>query len=242
MVSQYRAINGPPALVTSNCEILPIVSWAPLSYAASFAFNTFILLLTIWKIPDHRHTKSPVAYLIFRDSLLYFLFTTVVGLVVLSIQSLSSDNADIKPTAIPIAAVTTATMGSRLFLNLKLLNQRKDPDPVASRLSHSKSFSTDDSDHMSKYLPTLPSTPKTPPTPEPQAKRTHTSQDSFESSAATLNEASYDLSRFKDSYIGRTPPPMPPRQSIPEDITLQDDRELHSLLMSYHVRHDENSV
>jgi hypothetical protein len=131
VVSQYRAINGPPAFVASNCEILPIVSWAPISYASSFAFNTLILLLTIWKIPDHRHAQSPISYLIFRDSLLYFFFTTIVGLVVLSIQSLGPDMADIKPTAIPFAAMATTTMGSRLFLNLKLLYQRREADRIA---------------------------------------------------------------------------------------------------------------
>src|ERR1700683_2411981 len=116
VASQYHAINGPTPLVGSNCQILPLVPWAPLCYAASFAFNSVILTLTIWKLCDHRHTRSPVRSIILRDSLLYFFFTTTTNLTVLSIQSLGTDMGYMKPTATPFATLITTTMGCRLFL------------------------------------------------------------------------------------------------------------------------------
>src|ERR1700734_1693291 len=111
-------------LVGSNCQILPLVSWAPLFYAASFAFNSVILILTIWKLCYHRHIRSPVGSIILRDSLLYFFFTTTMILVVLSIQSLGRVMDYMKPTAVPFATLMTTTMGCRLFLNLKLFSKR----------------------------------------------------------------------------------------------------------------------
>ena len=103
----------------------PIVSWAPISYASSVLFDTTILVLTLIKLPRNLMAKSYLGRQIFRDTLMYFTITTVTNIVVLSIQSLDSSHAMIKPTAVPFSTVMTVTMGSRVYLNLKLLEKRR---------------------------------------------------------------------------------------------------------------------
>ena len=102
-----------------------IVSWAPISFASSVAFDTVILFLTILKLKSNRANTSHLGYLIYRDSLLYFLFTAVTNIIVLSIQSTGPSMDLIKPNAVPFSTLVTATMGSRVFLNLKLFHQRQ---------------------------------------------------------------------------------------------------------------------
>lgn len=104
----------------------PIVSWAPISYSSSVAFDTVILILTIAKLNASRATRSNVGSIIYRDSLLYFLLTAVTNITVLIIQALGPGSDLIKPTAVPYSTLITVTMGSRVFLNLKLFNQRQD--------------------------------------------------------------------------------------------------------------------
>jgi hypothetical protein len=126
VASQYQAINGPSTLIGSNCQLHPIVSWAPLRYASSLAFNTVILGLTIWKIPDYQYAKSPVGYLIFRDSLVYFFLTTITNVILLSLQCLGKDANYIKRSSLPFSTLITTAMGCRLYLNLKLFNKRSE--------------------------------------------------------------------------------------------------------------------
>lgn len=102
-----------------------IVSWAPISYASSVLFDTTILVLTLIKLPRNLMAKSYLGRQIFRDTLMYFTITTVTNIVVLSIQSLGVEHALIKPTAVPFSTVMTVTMGSRVYLNLKLLEKRR---------------------------------------------------------------------------------------------------------------------
>lgn len=103
----------------------PIVSWAPISYASSVVFDTTILLLTLIRLPRNLMAKSYIGRQIFRDTLMYFTITTVTNIVVLSIQSLGESHSMIKPTAVPFSTVMTVTMGSRVYLNLKLLEKRR---------------------------------------------------------------------------------------------------------------------
>ena len=103
----------------------PIVSWAPISYASSVLFDTTILILTLLKLRPALMAKSYVSRQIFRDTLMYFSITAVTNIVVLSIQSLGESHTMIKPTAVPFSTVMTVTMGSRVYLNLKLLEQRR---------------------------------------------------------------------------------------------------------------------
>ena len=121
VASHYRAINGPPTPFGSNCQMEPIVSWAPICNASSVLFDMVILILTLWKVGSNHGSR--VGYLIYRDSVVYFLFTAVTNTVVLVIQSLGSSWALTKPAVLPFSTVITAAMGVRVYLNLRLLNR-----------------------------------------------------------------------------------------------------------------------
>ncbi|RDB19402.1 hypothetical protein Hypma_013481 [Hypsizygus marmoreus] len=126
VATQYEAITGPPTPFGSNCQMLPIVTWAPISYASSVAFDTVVLVLTLARLHGNlATTKSKVGKQIYRDNLVYFLLTAVTNITVLSIQALGPSHDLIKPTAVPFSTLMTVTMGSRVFLNLKLFDQRQ---------------------------------------------------------------------------------------------------------------------
>ncbi|KAF9469576.1 hypothetical protein BDZ94DRAFT_1303277 [Collybia nuda] len=126
VATQFQAITGPPTPFGSNCQMLPIVSWAPISYASSVAFDTVVLVFTLAKLHGNLSTtKSQVGKQIYRDNLIYFVLTAVTNITVLSIQALGPDHDMIKPTAVPFSTLLTVTMGSRVFLNLKLFDQRQ---------------------------------------------------------------------------------------------------------------------
>jgi len=126
VATQYEAITGPPTPFGSNCQMLPIVSWAPISYASSVAFDTVVLVFTLAKLHGNlATTKSRVGRQIYRDNLVYFLLTAVTNITVLTIQALGPKFDMIKPTAVPFSTLMTVTMGSRVFLNLKLFDQRQ---------------------------------------------------------------------------------------------------------------------
>ncbi|KAH8079785.1 hypothetical protein BXZ70DRAFT_901587 [Cristinia sonorae] len=125
--SQYRATQGPPTPFGSNCQMQPIVSWAPISFASSVAFDTVVLALTLAKIHVNAFmTSSSIGRQVYRDNLMYFLITTVTNTVVLAIESLGPEHTMIKPTAVPFSTLVTVTMGSRVYLNLRLMHKRAD--------------------------------------------------------------------------------------------------------------------
>ncbi|KAI8970544.1 hypothetical protein BD414DRAFT_427597 [Trametes punicea] len=141
VATQYNATTGPPTPFGSNCIMHPIARWAPISYGSSVLFDTTILILTLAKLPRTVTHKSSVGQQIFRDTLMYFAITTVTNIVVLSIQSLGDSHAMIKPTAVPFSTVMTVTMGSRVYLNLKLLHQRNKNRGVDQKIPLSMSSS-----------------------------------------------------------------------------------------------------
>lgn len=100
-----------------------------MSYGSSVLFDTTILFLTIAKLPNIWTTKARLGRQIFRDTLVYFTLTTVTNVVVLSIQALGQADSLLKPTAVPFSTVMTATMGSRVYLNLQLLEKRRRHQP-----------------------------------------------------------------------------------------------------------------
>lgn len=105
----------------------PIVSWSPISFASSVAFDTVVLLLTLAKIHTNLSvTSSQVGRQIYQDNLMYFIISTVTNIVVLAIESLGAEHTMIKPTAVPFSTLMTVTMGSRVYLNLKLIHTRSD--------------------------------------------------------------------------------------------------------------------
>jgi hypothetical protein len=200
-------------LVGSNCQILPLVSWAPVCYAASFGFNSVILILTIRKLCDHRYTRSPVGSIILRDSLLYFFFTTTTNLAVLSIQSLGKEMDYMKPASIPFDTLITTTMGCRLFLNLKLFGKRTE----SGLISRSDAFSMMDED-KNKYLPGHSSVPKKQLMLIAQGNRS--SYSSTSSGAPNTSPAPTYFSHETCSTIdyNRALPSLPPQQSDSADV------------------------
>jgi hypothetical protein len=122
VATQYRVINGPPTPYASNCKMLPIVTWAPICYASSVIFDLVILIFSLTKLKAH---ASGVGFVVYRDSLLYFFATAITNIAVLAVQALGSKYALVKPTAVGFSTVMVVTMASRVFLNLKLFNQRQ---------------------------------------------------------------------------------------------------------------------
>lgn len=104
--------------------MLPIVPWAPLCYASSVLFDAVILIFSLIKIKAN--IASPVGYVVYRDSLLYFFATALTNIVVLTIQALGPSFYLVKPAVIPFSTLIVTTMASRVFLNLKLFNQRQE--------------------------------------------------------------------------------------------------------------------
>ncbi|KAG6853540.1 hypothetical protein C0991_003397 [Blastosporella zonata] len=126
VATQYTAITGAATPFGSNCQMLPIVSWAPISYASSVAFDTTVLVFTLAKLHGNlATTKSKVGKQIYTDNLIYFLLTAVTNITVLTIQALPESFSMLKPTAVPFSTLMTVTMGTRVFLNLKLFDQRQ---------------------------------------------------------------------------------------------------------------------
>ncbi len=121
----YKAINGPPTPFGSNCQLQPIVSWAPISYASSVAFDTVVLALTLAKLHGRTMPRSHIGEQLSRDNITYFLLATATNIAVLSVQALGSAHDMIKPTAVPFATVMTVAMGSRVYLNLKLYDEKR---------------------------------------------------------------------------------------------------------------------
>lgn len=147
VATQYDAITGSSTPFGTNCQMQPVVSWAPISYASSVAFDSVVLGLTLAKLrPNITMAKSAVGRQIFRDTLMYFILTAATNIAVLSIQSLDSSHSMIKPTAIPFSTLMTVTMGSRVYLNLKLLDHRRQREqmgiPLTMPLSSSSQEST----------------------------------------------------------------------------------------------------
>jgi len=145
--------------------MLPIVSWAPIGYASSVAFDAVVLLLTVSKLNTNRATSSKVGYIIYRDSLMYFLLTAATNITVLVIQALGTEWDLIKPTAVPFSTLITATMGARVFLNLKLFNQRQARADQGLPFA-SSTGSRGVGDRTSTKPPQLPSAAARPPFPK----------------------------------------------------------------------------
>ncbi|KAG6846404.1 hypothetical protein H0H93_014134 [Arthromyces matolae] len=127
VATRYSAITGTATPFGSNCQMQPIVSWAPISYASSVAFDSVVLVFTLAKLHGNlATTKSKVGKQIYTDNLVYFLLTAATNITVLSIQALGPSYDMLKPTAVPFSTLMTVTMGTRVFLNLKLFDQRQE--------------------------------------------------------------------------------------------------------------------
>ncbi|KAF5359576.1 hypothetical protein D9756_003162 [Leucocoprinus leucothites] len=126
VASQFRASTGPPTPFLSNCQLHPIASWSPLSYASSVAYDTVVLILTLAKFHGSVMTaKSNIGKQVYKDNLLYFALMSATNVTVLSFQALGPSFALLKPAVVPFSTLMTVTMGTRVFLNLRLFNLRQ---------------------------------------------------------------------------------------------------------------------
>ncbi|KAF9445423.1 hypothetical protein P691DRAFT_710334 [Macrolepiota fuliginosa MF-IS2] len=130
--TQFRGDTGPHTPFLSNCQLHPVAPWAPMSYGSSVAFDTCVLVFTLAKFHGSFNTsKSGVGRQVYNDNLLYFFLTTAANITVLSIQAQPDSKFDfIKPAAVPFSTLMTVTMGTRVFLNLRLFNQRQQQSQV----------------------------------------------------------------------------------------------------------------
>ncbi|KZW02319.1 hypothetical protein EXIGLDRAFT_829502 [Exidia glandulosa HHB12029] len=125
----YNAITGPSTPLGSNCQMQPIVSWAPISFASSVLFDLSILILSIYKLHANSSglgLQSATARQIANDNITYFVLTAATNIAVLSVQALGNSYAMIKPTAVPFSTVVTVAMAQRVYLNLKLFHLRNE--------------------------------------------------------------------------------------------------------------------
>ncbi|KAF8063157.1 hypothetical protein FPV67DRAFT_231035 [Lyophyllum atratum] len=120
VVSQYRAMDGPPTPFGSNCQLLPFVAWSSLGYAASCLFNAVILVLMVLKFTEQRDQQSKIVYMAYRDSLSHVAISTAASVTFLIIQLLGPDYQLAKQVVLPFSTMVTATMGARVFLTLRL--------------------------------------------------------------------------------------------------------------------------
>lgn len=120
VASQYRAMNGPPTPFGSNCQLLPFVTWAPLSHASSFVFNSTILILMVLKFSEQYNQQSKVAFLAYRHSLAHVTIVTATSVTFLIIQLLAPEYKLSKQVALPFSTLVMATIGARVFLSLRL--------------------------------------------------------------------------------------------------------------------------
>ncbi|KAJ3569701.1 hypothetical protein NP233_g4874 [Leucocoprinus birnbaumii] len=136
--TQFRGDTGPHTPFLSNCQLHPLAPWAPMSYASSVAFDTCVFIFTIARFRGNNAAKSKVGRQIYNDNLLYFFLQTATNVVVLSIQAQQKPSYNlIKPAAVPFSTLMTVTMGTRVFLNLRLFNQRQQQHDVGDTLEFS---------------------------------------------------------------------------------------------------------
>ncbi|KAH8119477.1 hypothetical protein DFH11DRAFT_448323 [Phellopilus nigrolimitatus] len=125
VATQNKAITGPATPVFSNCLLFPVVPWAPLNLAASVAFDTLVLVLSLTKLSGTLAASSRVGRQIYQGNLMYFVIVTVTNIIVLIFQALGQSGTFLKPLALPFNTLMTVTMGSRVYLNLKLMDRKR---------------------------------------------------------------------------------------------------------------------
>ena len=122
-----------------------------MSYASSVAFDTCVFIFTVVKFRSNFDAfRSKVNRQIYNDGLLYFFLLTATNIVVLSIQTQQSPSFNlIKPAAVPFSTLMAVTMGTRVFLNLRLFNRRQEQLNTASLPAQAQYSSNLMSGHLS---------------------------------------------------------------------------------------------
>lgn len=132
-----------------------------MSYASSVAFDTCVLVLTVAKFHGKFNMAgSKVGRQVYNDNVLYFFLMTAANATVLSFQAQRDPKFDlIKPAVVPFSTLMTVTMGTRVFLNLRLFTQRQQDRSVGNQLQLSDQSS---SNHLGARQPIFLSTRITP--------------------------------------------------------------------------------
>lgn len=94
------------------------------------AFDSIMLLLALARLPSHLASTSQIAYVMYKDSLVYFVLVTVVNIVILAIEARGDNLVYVKPAVVPFTTVITFAMGTRVFLNLRLLKNREETESM----------------------------------------------------------------------------------------------------------------
>jgi len=132
--TQFRGDTGPHTSILSNCQLHSEAPWSPMSYASSVAFDTCVFIFTVAKFWGNFDAfKSKVSRQVYNDGLLYFSLQTATNIVVLAIQTQQHSSFNlIKPATVPFSTLMTVTMGTRVFLNLRLFDRRREQLNIAS--------------------------------------------------------------------------------------------------------------
>lgn len=126
VATQWRAVGTPStAPYGTNCSLSNLPSWSPVSWAATVAFMLAILIFTLVLWRDHTPRKSKAGHLIYRELLGYIVVSLAAAIAVLVLDSLDTDLNRIKVNGIPFATLIFYAMGSRIFLNYRLLLKRQ---------------------------------------------------------------------------------------------------------------------
>ncbi len=135
-----------------------------MSYASSVAFDTCVLVLTVAKFHGNFNAaRSKVGRQVYNDNLLYFFLMTAANATVLSIQAQRNPRFDlIKPAAVPFSTLMTVTMGTRVFLNLRLFNQRQQSSIASNQVPLPDRSNQSTSSHSGSRQPILFNTGMTP--------------------------------------------------------------------------------
>jgi hypothetical protein len=136
VATQYRAVTGPDQPIFSNCIMGDIPKWGTISFASTVVFDLVILVLTLLKLRAQTYQQSKLGFVVYRDSLVYFLCTAVTNIVVLSFQALDESQATLKPMVLPLSTIISVTLGSRVFLNLRLFMQRQSQKSKEKSMLH----------------------------------------------------------------------------------------------------------
>ncbi|KAF9481502.1 hypothetical protein BDN70DRAFT_930858 [Pholiota conissans] len=128
--------DGPDLPFGTNCRFEHLSEWTPISYALSTAFACLIFGMALTKMII---TCTMVATntgwtLINRACLIYLFFAAVSSIAVLVVYSIEMPTDLLKRTAAPYFVMILMSMGSRIFLNLRL------HDNTITRLEESNHF------------------------------------------------------------------------------------------------------
>lgn len=187
----------------TNCKVLPVVSWSLISYSSSVAFDVVIIILTLLKLIVNRTQHLRIETHLYRVNLGYLGITAITNIVVLIIHTLGPDQDQAKRSAASFATLIAATMGARVFLNLRVLTEHQ--ERVNRGLPYASSGGSQDRPlYRVSYGQTVTGAYTSPPTPVPKSGiSTDTKKDL--NPYTTFPSPPYSPSTFDNSSFGGSP-------------------------------------